>query len=132
MSKRGHGVFYASGLAAASAAMYALSTAAGAAAIPPVLIAIMIGIAPALYIPNYEFIIRFGGPYVGTLASIKDFSGNVVTTAVFALYPLVLQAGGWSLLFKVYSGMIAASAACFGLFAVLEARDPLVHSPFER
>ena len=99
--------------------------------IAPLLIAIMAGVAPALYVPNYLYILRFGGPFVGTLTGICDLFGNALTALVYSVYPRLLARGGWPLVFRVYAAMNVGAAACIGVFTVLEARQELQTSPFE-
>jgi sugar phosphate permease len=40
--------------------------------IAPILVAIMFGVGPTLYVPNYDFVMRFGGPFTGTLTGFCD------------------------------------------------------------
>jgi hypothetical protein len=48
-----------------------------------------------LYVPNYDFVLRFGGPLTGTLTSFCDLFGNVLTTVIYSIYPRLLERGGW-------------------------------------
>ena len=97
----------------------------------PALVAIMSGIAPSFYIPTYDYIMRFGGPYTGTLTGLCDFFGGVFCTLFYSLYPRLIRQGGWPLVFRVYGAMNCVAAAAIALFCVMEARDPLLRSPFE-
>ena len=47
-----------------------------------------------LYVPNYDFVLRFGGPLTGTLTSFCDLFGNVLTTVIYSIYPRLLERGG--------------------------------------
>ena len=61
---------YAPLLGVSTAGMLVLSSlgrSAGTAIIAPTLIAIMVGVGPSLYVPNYDFVMRFGGQYTGAV-----------------------------------------------------------------
>lgn len=96
-----------------------------------ILVLIMAGVAPALYCPNYDFILRFGGPYTGSITCLCDLFGNGFIALMVATYPRMLARGGWPLIFRFYAAQVLGAAACIGAFTVLEARNPLRTSPLE-
>lgn len=100
-------------------------------AIAYLLVLIMAGIAPALYCPNYDFILRFGGPYTGSITSLCDLFGNSFIALVVAAYPRMLAYGGWPFIFRFYAAQVLLAAVCILAFTVLEARNPLLTSPLE-
>ena len=89
------------------------------AIIAPTLALIMCGVAPTLYVPNYDFVLRFGGPLTGSLTALCDLGGNVLTTWVYSVYPKWLAAGGWELVFRWYAAMNLAAAVCIGKAALI-------------
>eukprot|EP01043_Picozoa_sp_COSAG02_P002196 COSAG02_NODE_50_length_44860_cov_203.992739_12_plen_179_part_00 len=99
--------------------------------LPSALVAIMSGMSPSFYIPTYDYIMRFGGPYTGTLTGLCDFFGGVVCTVCYSFYPRLLRRGGWALVFRAYAAMNVAAAAGIALFCMLEERDPLLKSPLD-
>lgn len=91
----------------------------------------MSGMSPSFYVPTYDYIMRFGGPYTGTLTGLCDFFGGVVCTLFYSFYPRLLRRGGWALVFKLLATMNIASAAAIATFCALEERAPLIRSPLE-
>ena len=89
------------------------------AIIAPTLAVIMCGVAPTLYVPNYDFVLRFGGPLTGSLTALCDLGGNVLTTWVYSVYPKWLAVGGWELVFRWYAAMNLAAAVCIGKAALI-------------
>ena len=125
---------YAPLLCVSAAAMLVLSSLRGRTSplvVAPLLAAVMAGIGPSFYVPNYDFILRFGGPYTGTLTALCDLFGNVFCMVIYQVYPKLLAMGGWPLVFRAFALMNLCAAGCIGGFTVMEARDPLLRSPFE-
>ena len=131
--------FYVPMLCLAACGLQALSTVQGhaphsAAArilLPSALVAIMSGMSPSFYIPTYDYIMRFGGAYTGTLTGLCDFFGGVMCTLCYSFYPRLLRRGGWASVFRVYAAMNIASAAAIAIFCTLEERNPLRKSPLD-
>ena len=84
-----------------------------------------------LRIDRYDYIMRFGGPYTGTLTGLCDFFGGVVCTLCYSFYPRLLRRGGWALVFRAYAAMNVAAAAAIASFCILEEQDPLLKSPLD-
>ena len=78
---------------------------------------------------RYDFILRFGGPWTGTLTGLCDFFGGVFCTIIYSTYSGLLARGGWPLVFRAYAAMQVMAAVAIGSFCVMEARDPLKRSP---
>ena len=78
---------------------------------------------------RYDFILRFGGPWTGTLTGLCDFFGGVFCTIIYSTYSRLLARGGWPLVFRAYAAMQVMAAMAIGSFCVMEARDPLKRSP---
>jgi hypothetical protein len=131
--------FYAPLLCLAACGLQALSTVQGhaphsAAArilLPSALVAIMGGMSPSFYIPTYDYVMRFGGCYTGTLTGLCDFFGGVMCTLCYSFYPRLLRRGGWASVFRVYAAMNVASAVAIAVFCTLEERNPLRSSPLD-
>lgn len=107
------------------------STLASPAVIGAALMAIMAGLSPAFYIPNYDFILRFAGPYTGTLTGLCDCFGNFFCTFIYAIYPRMLQRGGWPLVFRFYALLSCGAAGAILAFTRMESKQPLRVSPLE-
>ena len=99
--------------------------------LPVTLVAIMSGMSPAFYIPTYDYIMRFGGVYTGTLTGLCDFFGGVVCTLCYSFCPRLLRRGGWAFVFRTYAAMNVVSAASIAVFCWLEEQDPLLKSPLD-
>lgn len=91
----------------------------------PVLVAIMVGVAPTFYIPSANFVTRFAGPdYKGTLMSYMDIPGQLANILFMSIYPALLARGGWGLVFRALQLTILSGAAAMAAFLALDAKSP--------
>ena len=92
--------------------------------------AIALGLAPTAYVPGYNFLIVYGGQYTGTLASMYDIPGYMLTTGFFQWFATMMATGGWPLVFKAYASMVVGSGLLVLIFIGLEKRAPTTTSPW--
>ena len=106
-------------------AVGALGMLAGSPATPSaaVLVAIMVGVAPTFYIPSADFVTRFAGPdYKGTLMSYMDIPGQLANIGFMSIYPMLLERGGWGLVFRALQVTILAGAGAMATFLLMDAK----------
>ena len=81
------------------------------------------GIAPAQYLVTPIYTMQtVDQRHAGTLMSMMDMSGYMISACVFKYYPVVVAWGGWGAFFAALGGMIAAATVCVCTQVALESQ----------
>jgi sugar phosphate permease len=83
------------------------------------------GVAPAQYlVPSIYIMQSVDERNAGTVMSMMDMPGYMLSACVFKLYPNVVATGGWGMFFVILGGMIGVATVCVCTQVALEGRAP--------